>query len=407
MKNIIKKTYIKLIAFIYFIVFTTPILSPAINGFTIYLYWFIPFLDIYFIAYIYNMFKQKIKTKYILAVFLVVLCSIILEEYILLIKILTLVIMIWYLKYCKENKTFKYLYYGVNFNIIIAIIQFTLCYISIDLAYKFGPTYVSKLLWGDLATTSFTNFYVIFSLVRVSGWSREAGFFASLIIITFIHYIYDKDMKKNKLQYILFVIGFIISFSKISFLMLLLIPTLVFRKQIKKIPYFLGIVILTLTMIGISNIMEKKGLYTFENITYIYRIGGYSVLQDLNVQEFAFGVDTIDELNSNIYYNHPYLYNLYLDKEASIFMEINFSGIAELIIHNGFICFIVIILSFYLIKFDFFDFLIIFLNTITVSFFTSTSFVILGYFLVVYIKQNDLKQKEEKGIKSKEQCDIF
>ena len=62
----------------------------------------------------------------------------------------------------------------------------------------------------------FTNFYSIGLLKRASGFSREVGFFASLVIITIILYIEDKDINKTILKSIFLFLGFIVSMSKMS-----------------------------------------------------------------------------------------------------------------------------------------------------------------------------------------------
>ena len=233
----IEYKYRNSIAILFFIFFTTPILSPAINESTIYINWFIPLLDFNFIKYTINL-KYEKKSICILLILLTLL--VLTGKLTVLIKLIFLIETILYMFYCKRNGMFSFLYLGININIVIGIVQFILYYINPVLSQLIGPTNISQTLWGPYATETLTNFYAIFKLVRISGWSREAGFFASLLTIAFIFYLTEK--KHRVYQYVFFAIGYIISFSKVSFILIFIIFLILIEKYLNKIPYYIAVI---------------------------------------------------------------------------------------------------------------------------------------------------------------------
>lgn len=381
----IKFKYKNFVAILFFIFFATPILSPSINGNTIYLHWFIPLLDFKFVQ---SIIKMKMKKKYLYQFLLLIMCMALFGKIMIIIKILFLVETILYLFYCRDNKTFSYLYLGVNINIIIGVIQFILYYISPSLSYIIGPTNIAKMIWGEYATITYTNFFEIFRLVRVSGWSREAGFFASLITISFIIYIKDKEQKKGIIQYIFFTIGYAISFSKSSFIMIIMLFILLFEKQLRKIPYSICVLTTILILIITSNYLEDKNLYVAANESLMHRMCGYSIIADLNIDELFFGVDKIENINEQALQKHNYLQYIYRFEE--------FCGIPNLIVHHGIIVFLIFIIGLRLIGFGTPEFLILTIVSITVEYFASTSFMVLGYYLCIYmIKQRKITEQDK------------
>lgn len=221
--------------------------------------------------------------------------------------------------------------------------------------------------------------------MRVSGWSREAGFFASLITITFMIYLCDKQKKKNIFQFILFAIGYFISFSKASFSFIILLIILLFKKQLTNIAYGVSVLTFIVTVIIASNYLEKNNVYVYANESIIHRISGYSIIADLNVSELLLGVDKIENINEQALKKHNYLSYIYKLQE--------FCGIPNLIVHYGMIIFFIFILLLRTIGFKTPEFLILTITTMTTDYFTSTSFVILTYFLCICLitERNALK----------------
>lgn len=384
-----KNKYSNVISIIFFLFFCTPILSPSIMGLTVYIHWFIPFLDFNFYKYLINI---KIKKKYIIFSIIFLFISIFLTKFRLILEILFLVESVIYLIYCFKNKYLKNLMIGININIIIAIIQFILCYINHDWAVVIGPTNISKLLWGDAATLTYTNMNVELWFYRVSGWSREAGFFSSLIIISgFIYHFVDLNIKKTKLQYILFLVAFIISLSKISFITILLLLIILLKKYIDLIPYYLMTAFIITFGILFSNHLYNNNYYNKEYTnfyeTFAHRFSGYTIMTQMDLKDLVLGIDNINDLPNNIRDNNQYLENIERFNE--------FCGIPNMIIHYGIVIFIIYIVGLHIIGYKSSSLAFLTLTTMTVNYTTLTSFVVLTYFFL-YLLENKNKETINK-----------
>lgn len=374
MNSIKKGKYRTIIAYLFFIFFTAPILSPALNNFTIYLYWFIPFLDIYFAKEVIYKIRNK---KLFISFYAIILLLLILNKIVLMLKIITTATTVMYLFYAKRNGYFNIFYKFMVINVLIAITQFILIYIDPNLAFLIGPTNISKSIWGRFATETFTNFYAVYSLPRVCGLSREAGFFASLLCTTIIIYILDKDIKKNKLIVLLYSIGFVISFSKVSIIYLPIIIVLLMRKIINTIPIPIGITIFIVLVVFISNNLLIDKYYNSQNESIIHRISGYTVMSKMDFNYLITGVDTIDKIEGLEKYSFVGTLGKKFDQYA---------GIPNTIIHEGMIIFVIFIFVLMFMGVKFSGFLILTLISFTTSYFTSTSHIVLGYFIIFYFK---------------------
>ncbi len=378
----LKRVYQNIIAILFFIFFTIPILSPKISGITIYFNFIIPFFDVDYIKYIIRLITDiKARKKFIvyIGLLLLLLC---LKRVTLIIEVIAITINIIYLFYAKENKIFKFLYTLIYINIFIAILQFVFLYINPEVSFALGPTNISRLIWGDYATDTFTNFYTIFLFPRVSGWSREAGFFASLLILAFSCYIYDKDEKKTWWKIGLYIVGFIISFSKITLILMSLFLIIYLSKYINRIPFISGVLGLIIGGMIFSNLflLQKYNDPGFE--TYTHRFSGYTVMQHLEFNELLFGVEEISQLECREEY--PFLEYIERFKE--------FTGIPNLIIHSGIIISLAYLFMLRFLEVSLTGFVFITIVTLTTSYFTSQSFVILGYFYIFYYQEEFGKQ---------------
>jgi hypothetical protein len=118
-------------------------------------------------------------------------------------------------------------------NVLFAMAQFVLFYVDRDLSLQLGPQNLSKMLWGDYATDTNTNFYEIFYFSRVSGFSREAGFFSSLLVASFVADIVRGTT--NRKMIVLYCIGLFISFSKSSFVFVIFAALYPLRHRIRTV----------------------------------------------------------------------------------------------------------------------------------------------------------------------------
>lgn len=365
--------YKTIIACLFFLFFTAPVLSPYVNDFTIYLYWFIPILDVFYLRYLIT---QKYNRKILIIVSFFLLFLVVIGQYLVLIKFIAILNTLLYLFYTKKNKLFHILYIFIFFNVFMAIAQFSFIYINKSISYDIGPTNIANLVWGKYATPTYTNFFTIFLFPRVSALSREAGFFASLLGITYIVYIRDEDEEKTKLKNILFIIGFVISLSKASALILGIILIIKLKKTINKVPFFIGVALFIAVFIFISNSILLPKYYDSSNDSLTQRVSGYTIMSKMPLTELIWGKDTIEDIS--IAYEYPFL--------NSVFKYKQFTGLPNTIIHKGIIVFMMFLILLYLSGISFSGFLIITLITFTTDYFTCTSFIVLGYFYVFYNK---------------------
>ncbi|MEY8764811.1 hypothetical protein AB8S09_14410 [Clostridium sp. MT-113] len=364
-------------------------MSPYVNNFTIYIYWFIPFLDIFYLLYL---LKGRYNKRIVLLVYLFLLFLIFKKDYITALKIVSIISTILYLFYLKKYNLFKLLYTFMFLNIFIAIIQFVFLYVNPNISNLLGPTNISNLVWGKYATPTFTNFYTIFLFPRVSGWSREAGFFASLLGITYIIYLSDKNKKIKKLKSLsnnfLFIVGFIISLSKASISIIGIGLIIKLKRILNKIPLFLGVILFLFVVIFISNKFLLNMYYDPSNASIVHRISGYTIMSKMPITELFLGKENMEDIS--IFNEYPFLSYISQYKQ--------FAGLPNTIIHEGLITFIFYIILLYLLKVRFSGFLIITLITATTDYFTATSFVVLGYFYVLnsIFTKNDITKKRKK-----------
>lgn len=357
----------KILVNLFFIFFTFQILSPYINGKTIYLEVFIMSLNPYFVLWLIN---GKIKKKLFIIIYLSFLLLGILNIGSCL-KLFTTCILVIYFFYIWEKKLF-YLEYYVIISVIFAVFQFIFLLINPSLAYIIGPENISKVMWGKYATPTYTNFYTIFFIPRVSGLSREAGFLASLIcIVIFLLYIQrERENKRSSVILKIFLfIGYVLSFSKMSIIILFLILIEKFKNYINKIPYVLIVIIYVVFWIVFWS-YNKEYLLDPKNITFLHRFGGYLTLTELNYKELLFGVNSIENIHS------IYSYQCFISGFNF------FAGFAGFIISRGLVFTIIWLLFLFLIGVTPSGILLLLLSTINVQLDTNQNFVVLSYFIV-------------------------
>ena len=375
------RSYASFVFSIFAFLFVSPILSPAIGENTIYLSWFVPFLDINFTAYFLNKLAViKAKRNIVIAVYLLITIIILHINYMLLMKILSIVFSVFYLQYSYDRLGFKKLYTAFNINILIAILQFVLYFINRNVAYFIGPSNISRLIWKSFATETFTNFYPIFYLPRTCGLSREAGFFAALLCIIVIIYMIDPKIKKTKKQKILFLIAYVVSFSKMSLALPVMLLIFKCRKQINKISLFKIIILFLITMGIFVNYLNQSGLFELLGGSIAHRLWGYGMIfNHLSFKEFFVGnARGTEELNRSTLND----FSFYSELEAHDWTT--FCGLPVLVIYTGYLGLLSFMILLKSLRVRSSYFLILLIATIDVDIVTATSFVVLAYWLIFY-----------------------
>lgn len=360
---------------LFFLFFTAQILSPYILGRTIYLEVIIAILNPYFWKWVYKKNNiYKINIKYIFVVLGLILIAI-LGHIDTSIKILVIFFCVIHLFYLYDKNLWKLNRYLI-ISILIGIVQFSLTFIDPIMAGMIGPSAISTLIWGDLATPTYTNFFTVFYFPRVSGLSREAGFFASYIMVT-IFFLYIERKKYSKKIHLLYFIGYVISFSKMSVVIIGAFFVDFLKKIINNIPMGLG-VLLFIMVASIFVELNKDFILNDDNISFFHRFSGYLSLYNLDVQDILFGVE--------------------VEKIGDYFSKINvvenmggFAGLSGWIIENGAIVAGIFFIMLYMLGINMTGIYILLLFTLNVSVDSNQNFVVLTYFIIFkYYKVNRL-----------------
>lgn len=363
--NLLNNKVENIYANLFFLFFTAQILSPYISGKTIYLEVVIAFFNPFFWKWICKKNSiYKINIKYIFAVMGLILIAIF-GHVDTSIKILVIFFCVAHLFYLYDKNLWKLNRYLV-ISILLGIVQFCFTFIDPIMAAMIGPTAISTFIWGDLATPTYTNFFTVFYFPRISGLSREAGFFASyIIVVIFLSYIERK--KYNKKIYLMYFLGYIISFSKMSFVILGAVLVNFFKKFINNIPILIGVL---LFVMFISIFAELNRAFILTDPTFLHRFSGYISLYNLNLQDVLLGID-LEKVG---------------DYPSKAIMAANlqdFAGFAGWIIKNGIIVICIFFIMLYLLGVNMIGIYILLLFTINVSPDTNQNFVVLTYFIIL------------------------
>lgn len=357
---------------LFFLFFTAQILSPYISGRTIYLEVIIAILNPYFWKWVYK--KNNIyiiNIKYIFVVLGLILIAI-LGHIDTSMKILVIFFCVIHLFYLYDKNLWKLNRYLV-ISILLGIVQFSLTFIDPIMAGLIGPTSISKLIWGDLATPTYTNFFTVFYFPRVSGLSREAGFFASYIVVAiFLSYIERKKYPKK--IHLMHFLGYIISFSKMSLVILGVFFINSLKNFINYIPIGFGII---LFVGSVSIIVGLNKDFILNDTTFLHRFSGYISLYNLDMQDVLFGID-FEKVGD------------YSSKSIMAGNLQGFAGFAGWIIENGIIIMCIFLIILYLLGVNMSGIYILLLFTINVSPDSNQNFVVLTYFMILkyYCKNN-------------------
>jgi len=347
--------------------FTCVIFNPQVSGFTIYLYVFIPFLDPDFSRFLASTFRRWSGPL------LVAVAVSLVGSPTVAVRVLSIAICIGYLLYTMTRRI-SYLHQWMAINIVFAMLQFVLYYVDKDLAMQLGPSQLAAMIWGDYATLAFSNFYEVFYFARVSGFSREAGFFSSLLVAAFVTYLFTESASKKMVA--LYCIGLFISFSKSSMLLFVFAGLYPFRHKLRSIHPLM-------ILISFGCIVTLVSLYLashtfFGSETFGHRLGGYPFMFDARLEDVVFGINA-----EQIIAHYKYLPYIRLIKGDMEVAGVPFAGLPATVAEMGLFS---ALLLFGVVAFtasDGFVMLLLLLLTSTVSITTVTSFVPLAY-LIVY-----------------------
>ncbi|ACC75754.1 hypothetical protein PPMP20_16920 [Paraburkholderia phymatum] len=375
--------YPKAISILFYMFFTCVIFNPQISGVTVYVYVVIPFLDPGFARFIGSTFRRWSGP---LGVAMIV--SFIGSPSVA-VRVLSIAVCVGYLLY-SSDRGMDYLHQWMAINVIFALAQFVLYYVDQGLSIQLGPKNLSKLLWGEYATETNTNFYEIFYFSRVSGFSREAGFFSSLLVGSFVADIIRGTTSRKMIA--LYCIGLFISFSKSSFVFLIFAALYPLRERIRTIHPLI-------VLLAYTGVFTLIGAYLahfnfFDSDTFGHRLGGYAFLFDANLEDVVHGINAGDLIAHYRYL--PYVHLIERDVQGA---GVTFAGlpanVAEMGLFSALILFGVVALT----ASDGFVMLLFLLLTATVSITTVTSFVPLAYLTIYWPRFAAYSARYLQGVK--------
>lgn len=363
------KTIEKIFSHFFFLFFCCQILSPSVNEVSVYLELFIAILNPYFLLWV--LLKIRINRNVIISVVLIVLATLISNaSFFILVKIFSTLVGILFLFYASE-KDLLFLFPYLKLSIITGLAQFVLLFFEPRASFFIGPTSISSLIWGEYAIKTFTNFYTIFFFPRVSGLSREAGFLASFLIGTILLCQLEKrhgKLKVSMVDRIILCIGYIISFSKMSLILLIITILQPLEKIFNSVSplSLIGAFVIFMIIFWTS---QTSYLSNPKNITFAERFGAYATILELEANQLIFGESDIKNIETRI--------GRILHKNEKFY-----NGYGGLIITNGLIFSFICLLILNILGITNTGLLILILLTINVNFFTNQNFVTLAYFIV-------------------------
>jgi hypothetical protein len=356
--------YSRLVSVLFYMFFTCVILNPQVNGFTLYFYLVIPFLDPGFSRFLASTARRWAGPLLIAA------AASALTSPSAAVRVVSIGICIGYLMYTMERRI-SYLHPWMVINILFATVQFAMYYVNRDLSIQLGPTNLSQLIWGDYATMTNTNFYEVFYFTRVSGFSREAGFFSSLLVASLVLHLFSDSPNKKLIA--LYLFGLFISFSKSSMVLFLFAALYPFRDRLRPVHPIVAMAGYYAVISAISVYLAANNF--FGSDTFAHRLAGYAFMFDARLEDIVTGVNAADVMAHYKYL--PYIRLIQQDMSLGALFGGLPGTIAELGIFSALVVFAVIAFT----ASDGFVMLIFLFISATVSVTTVTSFIPLAYLI--------------------------
>jgi len=370
--------------FLYVASFAITLVNPAFAGRTIYLYLLLPALDLEFIAKLLQ-FKTSVRR---ITVFLSLLLLLIfsLHDAVFTLKYLLVLYQVVYLLFlCKKNLA-NYLFFTLIAHVAFALLQMWMFFIRPELVMYVSPDYLASLIWGsEYATATFANFGFEFLLPRFSGLYRESAFFAAYLMALFLFFSTEEKFRFRRTAFVLIFIGIVLSFSKISAAILIIIVLASFKKYFNKVPLFVSAVGYLIIFHFIARYAFDKIFNTYAydafgtNISIMHRLLSYYGLQYFDVWNLFFGVGDYSVMPSAI-----------RGIVDTLFIEIGglsdafvFCGLAGILYKGGIIGLAMFIIYLMYLGVKTSPFLILLFLTFSVTLDTLQSFVILGWYYAV------------------------
>lgn len=359
--------YLKLLRCLIALFIIASPLSPYISNTTFYLWIPLVILDYQYISTL-----RKISKPVLLCVFVWLSMCVLFLRFDLAVKSAILILGVSYLLKIGSHITNK-VYICMLISILWCVIQFVAYQISPAYSVIIGPSSMSRFFWGDFATNTYTNQYVLFLFPRMSGLSREAGFFASLLIICFM--IRIRDHKLSLPEKCLFFLGYAFSLSKSSISLVFFMILYPMRRLLKKIPVIITFIALVIIFVALAQFLNiGSPSYFTANDSIAHRLSASYLMLHMNIGNLLYGCNT----DYNCLVDYQPVFKFLADQGMMPAV-----GLSGLIMDMGLLGFVGIVFFFVILKLDSYDVAILVIFTATVSFFTLDSFIILTYYYII------------------------
>lgn len=355
----------RLAANLFFLFFVAQILSPQIGGFALYLEGLIAVCNPYYWRWLTRLRVRKSLP----GIMMVLLFAMAALAPMAMARVAFQLNSVLFLIYAYEAGLF-YLFRYLAVSVLFAVAQSVLMLVSPDLARSIGPTAISEAIWGDKAVATFTNFYSVLFITRVSGLSRESGFLAALINAAVLLYLVEPRQRTRGRRYAL-IAGWLLSLSKISLILAVQAGILRLRRLIDRIPPEVTLAGVFGSIALVTNII-LPGLLASSAESLLHRLGAYAVIGTLDLRELMFGVDDLGSLR-----------NAAIDALGGKFEDL--AGFAGFVLNYGLLLVIVWFAMLRTIGLTSTGLLLIFFGTMNVSPLTNQNFVIVTYFVAMYL----------------------
>lgn len=395
---------------LFFLSFVFSVVNVSINGASVYFYMAIPLMDVRFIRwFIHERKNKKLSIYFVLLCFFLVIGYLNSGSILGLIKPILLFLSVSYCMflYSAHYKQFKLLYYFTAFSVVFACIQFVLSNFGVGAAFE--PTNIGEMLWGQYAIQTRSGFDdgLLFQY-RVSGLSKEPGFFSSLLLSCLVLYVVDKKYR-SKYFISLVCIGLTLSMSKITIAFAILVPFVyLFDKfifSLKKINLVFGgviylvlLVLIVNTIYSVTNFISVTYASPYFAETYLHRsIGMYLLGFPMNpviLNSILFG--GITQNISAVLQYFPFLYNLKFVQIQPDVVFFSSSG-AYILLQYGMGVYLSYLLFLRVCRVEFFSFLIFSIITSSVNYFAFENWVLLGYVFMFVNSQYAIGNHDNKS----------
>lgn len=373
-----------ILRFFYVITFAITLVNPAISGRTLYLYLLLPFLDMEFVSKLLRIRTSRSRVISFYAAVLLLMLS--LHDIVFTVKYLLLMFQVVYVIFLSNKNLAQYLFITLVAHIVFALLQIGFFFLRPDLIIFVSPGFLASKIWGEeYATATFANFGFEFLLPRFSGLYRESAFFASYLMGLFLFFVSEKTFKYRTAALVLIFVGIMLSFSKISAAILIIIILNHYKKYLNMVPLYVS-------CIGYLAVFHFISIFAFDKIfnTYAYdsvgtmisimhRLLSYYGLQYFGVWNLFFGADNYLVMSTPLRGIVDTLYS----GIGGLTDSFLFCGLAGILYKGGIVGLAMFVMYLMYMGVKTAPFLILLFLTFSVTLDTLQSFVILGWYYVL------------------------